>query len=53
MQLTCLLNNRTADDKEGFKNALKYALKIGYRHIDGGNQIKAFFCFVKTIKNSN
>lgn len=26
---------RTSEDKEGFKKALKYALKIGYRHIDG------------------
>ncbi len=27
---------RTADDKQSLKNAIKYALKIGYRHIDGG-----------------
>ena len=27
---------RTADDKIGLINAIKHAIKTGYRHIDGG-----------------
>ena len=27
---------RTCDDKTVLKNAIKHAIKIGYRHIDGG-----------------
>ena len=36
---------RTADDKAGLINAVKYAIKVGYRHIDGG----CLFCLFNDI----